>query len=102
MDVDTDVLRFLKHLESERRLSPRTVVSYRKDLEDLRLFLDDHYGGGGWGWGTVERIDFRAFMGGVGGKDCPVVPWPGSFRPYGPFTGSFISRIECRVIRPGR
>ena len=68
MDVDTDVLRFLKHLESERRLSPRTVVSYRKDLEDLRLFLDDHYGGGGWGWGTVERIDFRAFMGWCGRK----------------------------------
>jgi integrase/recombinase XerC len=63
MDIDADVSRFLKHLESERRLSPRTVVSYRKDLEDLRIFLDDHYGGGGWGWGTVERIDFRAFMG---------------------------------------
>ena len=63
MDVDADVSRFLKHLESERRLSPRTIVSYRKDLEDLRIFLDDHNGGGGWGWGTVERIDFRAFMG---------------------------------------
>ena len=63
MDTDADVSRFLKHLESERRLSPRTVVSYRKDLEDLRIFLDDHHGGGGWGWGTVERIDFRAFMG---------------------------------------
>ena len=63
MDVDAEVVRFLKHLESERRLSPRTVVSYRKDLEDLRLFLDDHHGGGRWGWETVERIDFRAFMG---------------------------------------
>ncbi len=68
MDVDADVFRFLKHVESERRLSPRTVVSYRKDLEDLRLFLDDHYGGGRWGWGTVERIDFRAFMGWCGRK----------------------------------
>ena len=63
MDVDAEVVRFLKHLESERWLSPRTVVSYRKDLEDLRLFLDDHHGGGRWGWETVERIDFRAFMG---------------------------------------
>ena len=61
--MDADVSRFLKHLESERRLSPRTVVSYRKDLEDLRIFLDDHNGGAGWEWGTVKRIDFRAFMG---------------------------------------
>ena len=68
MHVDADVSRFFKHLESERRLSPRTVVSYRKDLEDLQLFLDDHYGGGEWGWGTVERIDFRAFMGWCGKK----------------------------------
>ncbi len=68
VDVDADVSRFLKHLESERRLSPRTVVSYRKDLEDLRIFLDDHYGAGEWGWATVERIDFRAFMGWCGRK----------------------------------
>ena len=68
VDVDTDVSRFLKHLESERRLSPRTVVSYRKDLEDLGIFLDDHYGVGEWGWGTVGRIDFRAFMGWCGSK----------------------------------
>ena len=68
MDVDGDVSRFLKHLESERRLSSRTVVSYRKDLEDLRIFLDDHLGAPGWGWGTVERIDFRGFMGWCGRK----------------------------------
>ena len=68
MDVEADVSRFLKHIESERRLSPRTVVSYRKDLEDLRLFFDDHFGGGEWGWGTVERFDFRSFMGWCGRK----------------------------------
>ena len=68
MDVDADISRFLKHLESERRLSARTVVSYRKDLKDLGIFLDEHHGGGGWGWGTVERIDFRAFMGWCGRK----------------------------------
>jgi len=61
--VDPEVSRFLEHLESERRLSPRTIVSYRKDLVDLGVFFDDHYGAGEWAWGTVERIDFRAFMG---------------------------------------
>ena len=68
MDRDADVSRFLKHLESERRLSPRTVVSYRKDLEDFAVFLDDHFGSGEWAWGTVGRIDFRAFMGWCGKK----------------------------------
>ncbi len=63
IDSGAEVSRFLKHLESERRLSPRTVTSYRKDLQDLRTFLDDHYGGGRWGWRTVERSDFRSFMG---------------------------------------
>jgi integrase/recombinase XerC len=63
-----DVSRFLKHLESERRLSPRTVVSYRKDLNDLASFFDDHFGGSGWEWGSVERIDFRGFMGWCGKK----------------------------------
>jgi len=67
-DVDADISRFLEHLESERRLSARTVVSYRKDLKDLGIFLDNHYGGGGWEWATVERIDFRAFMGWCGRK----------------------------------
>ncbi len=66
--MDADVSRFLRHIESERRLSPRTVVSYRKDLEDLEIFLNDHYGGKEWGWGTVERVDFRAFMGWCGRK----------------------------------
>ncbi len=68
MGVDADVSRFLRHIESERRLSPRTVVSYRKDLQDLTGFLDDHYGGHTWEWGTVERIDFRGFMGWCGRK----------------------------------
>ncbi|HIF06049.1 MAG TPA: tyrosine recombinase XerD [Gemmatimonadetes bacterium] len=66
MRVDADVSRFLKHLGSERRLSPRTVVAYRKDLRDLANFLDEHHGGRRWEWGTVERIDFRGFMGWCG------------------------------------
>ena len=103
MDLDPDVSRFLKHLESERRLSPRTIVSYRKDLEDLRVFLDEHYGGGedGYGGGSSGSISAHSW-GGVIGNDLHVERLPVSCRPYVLFTGSFILRTVCRMIRPGR
>ena len=64
--MDADVARFLRHLEHERRLSPRTVVSYQKDLTDLATFLDEHLGGAGWHWSGIERLDLRGFMGWCG------------------------------------
>ena len=66
--MDADVARFLRHLEHQRRLSPRTVVSYRKDLTDLCTFLDDHLGGPGWVWSGIDRLDLRGFMGWCGRK----------------------------------
>ena len=66
--MDADVARFLRHLEHERRLSPRTVVSYRKDLTDLSTFLDEHLGGPGWEWSGIDRLDLRGFMGWCGRK----------------------------------
>ncbi|MEE8148552.1 MAG: site-specific integrase, partial [Longimicrobiales bacterium] len=64
--MDADVARFLRHLEHERRLSPRTVVSYKKDLTDLATFLDEHLGGAGWHWSGIERLHLRGFMGWCG------------------------------------
>jgi len=66
--MDADVARFLRYLEHERRLSPRTLVSYRKDLTDLCTFLDDHHGGGTWAWYSIDRLDLRSFMGWCGRK----------------------------------
>ncbi len=66
--MDADVARFLRHVEHERRLSPRTVVSYGKDLRDLSQFLHEHYGGPSWSWDSVERLDLRGFMGWCGRK----------------------------------
>ncbi len=34
-----DIQAFLAHLEGERRLSPRTIEAYRRDLEDIRRFF---------------------------------------------------------------
>ena len=67
--MDDEVTRFLRHLEHERRLSPRTVVSYGKDLRDLSQFLDEHFGGSSWNWDSVERLDLRSFMGWCSRKD---------------------------------
>jgi len=66
--MDADAARFLRYLEHERRLSPRTLVSYRKDLTDLRAFLDEHQGGGTWEWSGIDRLDLRSFMGWCGRK----------------------------------
>ncbi len=66
--MDPDVTRFLGYLEHQRRLSPRTVVSYRKDLTDLATFLDEHIGGSGWTWAGIDRLDLRGFMGWCGRK----------------------------------
>jgi len=66
--MDADVARFLRYLEHERRLSPRTLVSYRKDLADLCSFLDEHLGGSEWEWSGIDRLDLRGFMGWCGHK----------------------------------
>ncbi len=39
--LDEQLAAFLAYMESERRASPRTVDSYRRDLEDFRRFLGD-------------------------------------------------------------
>ncbi len=60
---------FLSHLERERQLSPNTVRAYRRDLEQLRAFLDD-YLGADWDWDhpQVDRLALRGFMGWLGRK----------------------------------
>ncbi len=40
---DTDwIKRFIRHLETERRLSPHTCKHYRRDLESLQRYCDKH------------------------------------------------------------
>ncbi len=49
---------FIRHLEFERRLSPQTCKSYRRDLETLRVFRD--YSGID-SWGGMDSEHFRAY-----------------------------------------
>lgn len=61
--------KFLLHLAQERRLSPHTVVNYRRDLEAFQAFCD-RQGIAGWEAVTVPHIrafiaaDHRAGLGG--------------------------------------
>ena len=62
--------RFLKHLETERRLSPNTIASYRRDLEELATFCGAR---GIAGWQSVSPHWVRAYVAerhrrGLGGR----------------------------------
>ena len=50
--------RFLKHLEIERRLSPATVASYRRDLDALAAWCGQQ---GVSDWDTVDSGHIRAW-----------------------------------------
>ena len=58
MDSAGWIESFIRHLEFERRLSPQTCKSYRRDLEALRAFRD--YSGIN-SWGGMDSEHFRAF-----------------------------------------
>ena len=61
--AEVHVAAFLRQLADERQLSPHTVAAYRKDLEDLRLFLTGYFGTPDWGWEQVDRLTLRGFLG---------------------------------------
>src|SRR3984893_1829341 len=62
--VAREMTRWLTHLKSERRLSPKTLEAYARDLRQCLDFLCEH-------WGTrvtlarfslLQASDIRAFM----------------------------------------
>lgn len=58
------LLAFLRDIEAGRQLSPHTVNAYRRDLHELAVFLDRHYGvGEAWTWQGVDRLAIRAYLG---------------------------------------
>jgi integrase/recombinase XerC len=63
-DIALEMTRWLSHLRAERRLSPKTLEAYARDVRQCLVFLGEH-------WGTqvtlsrfaaLEAIDVRAFM----------------------------------------
>ncbi|MGB3457588.1 MAG: site-specific integrase, partial [Litorimonas sp.] len=65
-EIDADTVRatFLGHLSGERRLSPRTVEAYGRDVADFQRFVAGHRGAPA-GLRTLvalEAADFRAYL----------------------------------------
>ena len=63
-DIALEMTRWLSHLRSERRLSPKTLEAYARDVRQCLAFLCAH-----WGarvtlarFAGVEASDVRAFM----------------------------------------
>jgi integrase/recombinase XerC len=63
-DLALQVARWLSHLKSERRLSPKTLEAYSRDLRQCLAFLAQH-----WAaqvslkrFARLEATDIRAFM----------------------------------------
>jgi integrase/recombinase XerC len=57
------VQAFLRYVAHERQLSPRTLLAYTRDLRELEEFLGRYYGTPQWGWGGLDRLAIRSFMG---------------------------------------
>src|SRR5436853_5854725 len=63
-DVAAEVRRWLAHLSAERRMSPKTVEAYERDVRQFLGFLTEHTGGqiSLKGLAAIGPRDVRAFM----------------------------------------
>ena len=74
-DVAAEVVRWLSHLSAERRMSPKTVEAYERDVRQFLGFLTAHTGEPVTlsALAAIEPRDVRAFMasrrsGGIGSR----------------------------------
>ena len=63
-DIAAEIGRWLAYLGSERRMSPKTLEAYERDVGQFLAFLADHLGGppGLKGLAKLTPADVRAFM----------------------------------------
>src|SRR3954467_15423763 len=59
-----EMTRWLTHLRAERRLSPKTLEAYARDVRQCLVFLAEHWGSEVTlkGFAALEASDVRAFM----------------------------------------
>ncbi|KIZ47353.1 MULTISPECIES: tyrosine recombinase XerC [Rhodopseudomonas] len=70
-DIAAEMTRWLAHLRAERRLSPKTLEAYSRDVRQFLIFLSQH-----WGervalgrFAALEASDVRGFMAARRGDD---------------------------------
>ena len=63
-DLAAEVVRWLSHLGAERRMSPKTVEAYERDVRQFLGFLTEHAGEPVTlaALAAIEPRDVRAFM----------------------------------------
>jgi integrase/recombinase XerC len=74
-DIALEMTRWLSHLRAERRLSPKTLEAYARDVRQCLVFLGEHWGASVTlsRFAALEASDVRAFMamrraGNIGGR----------------------------------